>query len=631
MAQKQSNRKQKKFFGFVLKFLGLFFLFIIFTFSFLFVYYAKDLPRPEKFLEKPFILPTKIYDRTGEILLYKIYGDEKRTIISIKDVPEHLKQAIIATEDGNFYKHFGLDFQGIFRAILINLKLGEIAHGGSTISQQLIRTSFLTMERTLERKIREVILTLELERRYSKEQIFEWYLNQVPFGIAFGVEEASQRFFNKPVSEISLSEAAILAALIKAPSRLSPYGPNKAQLLARKHHVLNRMVAENFLTQEQAGLAKKEDLIFAKPRQEIKAPHFVLHVKQYLINKYGEEFLKERGLKVYTSLDWTLQQSAEKAVEQRIKTNKAHDAHNAALLALDPKTGQILAMVGSAGWFKEPYPENCRSGIDCLFDPQFNAAVGTAQSPGRQPGSAFKPFVYAAAFEREGTDYNDETIVIDEKTNFGIWGKEEYIPRNYDGRFRGPMSLRQSLAQSINVTSVKVLLNLAGLEYSVEIAERLGITTLKSPFGPSLVLGGQEVNLLDMVSAYGVFATQGLRIPPVAILKVEDSRGNILEENKKTLKRVLSSQTSLLINDILSDNEARAPIFGKRSVLYFENYDVAVKTGTTQDFRDAWAIGYTDSLVAGVWAGNNDNSPTKRPGLILAAPIWRAFMEKAMD
>ncbi len=603
----------------------------VFVLLAVFVYYAKDLPRPEKFLEKPFILPTRIYDRTGEILLYEIYGDEKRTIVSLEDVPEHLKQAIIATEDSNFYRHFGLDFQGIFRAVLVNLKLGEIAQGGSTISQQLIRTTFLTMERTLERKVRETVLTLELERRYSKEQILEWYLNQVPFGIAFGVEEASQRFFNKPVSEISLPEAAILAALIRAPSRLSPFGPNKDELLARKRHVLNRMATEGFLTPEQAEVAGKEEVKFTKPRQEIKAPHFTLYVKQYLINKYGEEFLKERGLKVYTSLDWEQQQLAEKAVEQRIKINKAHNAHNAALVALSPKTGEVLAMVGSAGWFKDSYPKNCRPGINCLFDPQFNAAITTAHSPGRQPGSAFKPFVYAAAFEKEGAAYNDETVVVDEKTNFGIWGGREYIPGNYDGRFRGPMSLRDSLAQSINVTSVKVLLNLAGLENSVKMAERLGITTLKPPFGPSLVLGGWEVSLLDMVSAYGVFATEGLRIPQVFILKIEDARGNIIEENKKTLKRVLSSQTSRLINDILSDNEARAPIFGRRSVLYFENNNVPVKTGTTQDFRDAWTIGYTDSLSVGVWVGNSDNSPTKKAGLGLAAPIWRTFMEKAID
>ncbi len=543
----------------------------------------------------------------------------------MSEVPEHLKKAAIATEDANFYYHFGIDLHGIIRAFLIDLKIKEPAYGGSTIPQQLIRSTFFSTEKTIGRKIREIVLALELDRRYSKDQILEWYLNQIPFGQnCYGVEAASQSYFQKSVSEISTAEAAALTALIRAPSYLSPYGEYKDELLARKDYVLDRMVQENYLTKEDAESAKKEDLKFANP-SSIKAPHFVLYIiENYLKPEYGEnlDFLKEKGLKVYTSLDWRLQELAEKAVKEGMETNKNYNAYNAALVAIDPKTGQILAMVGSADWFADPYPEGCLPGKNCLFEPKFNAAIGI----GRQPGSAFKPFVYATAFKK---GFNDKTTVVDEETNFGVWGGKEYIPQNYDGKFRGEVSLRQALGQSLNVPSVKVLLNLAGLEDSVKTAEDLGITTLKPPFGPSIVLGGWEVKLLEMVSAYGVFAADGLKAPLSSILKIEDNQGNILKENKKTAKRVLEEEPTRLVNDILSDNEARTPMFGPRSHLYFEDHQVAAKTGTTEDFRDAWAIGYTPSIVVGVWVGNNNNAPlTKRqPAATVAGPIFHSLME----
>ncbi len=625
----KTHRKLKIFF-FLCNLLFLFFILVLLGFFLLFIYYAKDLPRPEKFTERPFIQSTKIYDRTGEILLYDIYGEEKRTVVPLDQIPTHLIQAVVSLEDANFYNHFGLDLKAIGRAVLSNLKTWGPSQGASTISQQLIRSSFLTRTKTLERKIKEVILTIELERKYSKDQIMEFYLNQVPFGSnAYGVEAASQTFFKKSVSEASLAESAALVSMIKAPTYYSPYGNNLDSLLARKNYTLNRMASEGYITREEVKNAQEENIEFTQVLITIKAPHFVLLVKQQLEAKYGKEFLKEKGLKIYTTLDWGLQQYAEQVVLDGSMLNKAYDAHNAALVSINPQTGEILSMVGSKDWFDVSYPEKCISGETCLFDPKVNMSI---HPPGRQPGSAFKPIVYVTAFQK---GYDDEFIVIDEETSFGIWGEKEYIPQNYDEKFRGEVTLREALSQSLNVPSVKVLVDLAGIEDSIKIAHNMGITTLNkslSFYGPSLVLGGGEVKLLDIVSAYGTLATEGLSIPPVNIFKIEDSNGNVIEENKRTLKRVLETKATRLINDILSDNEARSPMFGDRSNLYFEDYIVSAKTGTTSDFRDAWTVGYTSSLVTGVWVGNSNNSPMmKKPAVVLAGSIWHIFMEEALQ
>jgi len=624
--KKGEKKRKNKFFTFLAFFTGGFFI-VVFLLFLLFVYYAKDLPRPEKFTERELAQSTKIYDRTGKILLYEIYGEEKRTWVPLEEIPQHLKEAVIVTEDSNFYHHFGIDFKGIVRAILVDLKIKKLSYGASTIPQQLIRSTFLTNKKTISRKAKEIILSLELDRRYPKDQILEWYLNQVPFGRnAYGVEAASRAYFGKPVSEISLPEAATLAALIKAPSYFS--SPNHfEELMARKNYVISRLVEEGYLPREKEKEEKEKKIEFVKITQPIKAPHFVFYVKDYLIKKYGEEFLKEKGLRVYTSLDWNLQQIAEKAVEKGAKRNELFHAFNAALVAINPKNGQVLAMMGSKNWFGEPYPENCVPGSSCLFEPGPNVALRE-----RQPGSAFKPFVYVTAF-RKG--YDDKTIVIDEETDFGVWGGKHYIPQNYDEKFRGPVTLRQALAQSLNVPSVKVLVDMAGIEESIKTAKSFGITTLTKPssfYGPAIVLGGGEVRLLDMVSAYGVFATEGLKVPPVFILKIEQANGQILEKSEKTPKRVIEKNPCRLINSILSDNEARTPMFGSMSAMYFKNYQVAAKTGTTQDYRDGWIVGYTPSLVAGVWAGNNDNSPMRKaPGITVAGPIWHEFMEKSLS
>ncbi len=633
MAQRKYYRKvylknkKKRIISLIFIFLFFCFFILAFTFLILFIYYAKDLPRPEKFTERSFVESTKIFDRTGKVLLYELYGEEKREIIPLKEVPEYLKNAAIATEDANFYNHQGLDFEGIFRAIKLDIKLRKPLYGGSTISQQLIRSTFFTTEKTIKRKIREIILTLELERRYSKEQILEWYLNQVPLGPnIYGIETASKAYFNKSAKELSLAEAVTLAALIKAPSYFYPYGEHKDDLLNRKDYVLSRMAQEHYITEQEAETTKKEEIKFREISPSIKAPHFVFYVEDYIFEKYGKDFLERGGFKIYTSLNWDFQQTAEQVVTDGAERNKGYGSYNASLVAIDPKTGEVLAMVGSKDWFGEPEPEGCEltPEVDCLFGPKVNVAT---YNIGRQPGSAFKPFVYATAFQK---GYDDKYIVVDEETDFGIWGGKHYIPQNYDGRFRGPVTLRQALAQSLNVPSVKVLAYLAGLDDSIANAKKFGITTLTKPasfYGLSIVLGGGEVKLLDMVSAYGVFATEGLRFPPISVLKIEDSKGDIVEENKKTPRRVLETEAARLINDVLSDNEARAPVLGLHSVLHFENYDVAVKTGTTDSFRDGWTIGYTPSIAVGVWTGNNDNTPmAKKPGVVTASPIWRAFL-----
>lgn len=621
----------------------LFFLFLAFcVFSlFLFFYYTYNLPQPEKFTETPFIQSTKIYDRTGKVLLYHIYGEEKRVVVPFEKISGNLKRAVLASEDERFYQHHGIDLKAILRSIFVDLKLQSVKQGGSTITQQLMRSAYLTRQKTLSRKIREIVLSIELERKYSKDQIFDWYLNKIPFGEnAYGAEAASQTYFNKPASDLSLAESAVLAALIPAPSFYSPYGQHKDLLLQRKDFILNKMRQLGYINLEQLEGAKKEILKFSDSKTLINAPHFVMYVKQYLENKYGDEFLKERGLKVYTTLDFDLQNYVEEVIKNADKNNINFNAHNAALVAIDPKNGQILALVGSKDYFGKSYPDGCDKEDNryCLFDPIFDVATMGL----RQPGSSFKPFVYAAAFKK---GYTPDTILWDVKTEFNQncnpdasqekdqYGLDCYHPQNYDGEYRGKVSLRSALAQSLNVPSVK-LLYLAGLSDNLNTSWDLGITTLNEPdrYGLSLVLGGGEVTLLEMTSAYGVFAVEGFKTAPVSILKIEDRNGNIVEENKKEPTKVLDTQIARQINDILSDNNARAPMFGPNSNLYLNGYQVAAKTGTTQYYNDAWTIGYSPFVVVGVWVGNNDNSSTnKQTGSGLAASIWKKVMQKLLE
>ncbi len=638
--QKKYKENPKQFFFILLKYIPFLILAFFALLLFLFFYYTYDLPRPEKFTETPFIQSTKIYDRTGKVLLYDIYGEEKRSIIAFDKISSNLKNAVLVSEDERFYQHKGIDFRGILRSILTNLKLQSKQQGGSTITQQLIRSVYLTNQKTISRKIKEVVLSIELERRYPKDQIFEWYLNQIPFGEnAYGAEAASQTYFNKPASDLSLAESATLTALIPAPSYYSPYGSHKDSLLNKKDIILDKMARLGYITKDQVTTAKAEVLNFSGPSISIKAPHFVIYVKQYLENKYGEDFLKEKGLKVYTTLNFDLQSYAEETISNADKNNISFDANNAALVVIDPSNGEILSLVGSKDYFGKSYPEGCdkKSSGSCLFDPNFDVATMGL----RQPGSSFKPFIYATAFKK---GYTPDTVLWDVKTEFNPncspdgtqekdqYGANCYHPQDYDGKNRGMVTLRSALAQSLNIPAVK-LLYLAGQRDSLKTSKDFGITTLNEPdrYGLSLVLGGGEVTLLQITSAYGVFATEGLKITPSAILRIEDSNGNIIEQNNKQLTKVLDTQVARQINDVLSDNDARTPLFGANSNLYIPGYQVAAKTGTTQFYNDAWTIGYSPFAVVGVWVGNNDNSSTnKQTGSGLAAPIWKKIMQKLL-
>lgn len=609
-------------------------LFIFFASLIYFVYILKDLPRPEKFTEINIAQATQIYDQTGKVLLYEIVGEEKRTIVPFSNIPDFLKNLIIITEDRNFFQHKGIDPKAIIRAFLYDLKLKKRAQGASTITQQLIRSYFLTQKKTIERKTKEIILSMEIERRYSKDQILEWYLNLIPFGSnIYGVEEAARSFFNKPVSEISVAEAAILASLIKSPSYLSPYGQHIDQLLQRKDYVLQKMVEHKYLNQEQIDQIKKQEIKFQSKIIPIKAPHFVMYVKSFLEEKYGRNFLNRKGLKVYTTLDYEIQKTAEDILEKHLKKLEKYNIYNGGLVTINPKTGEILAMIGSKDYFGEPYPKNCIPGKNCKFDPKVNVVLSL-----RQPGSAFKPFVYAKAF-LDG--FTPQTLLWDVKTEFNlncspdatqITGKHNskcYHPKNYSGKFSGLVDLKSALAQSLNLPSVKVLY-LTGVNKVLNFVQDFGITTLnqKERYGLSLVLGGGEVKLLEMTSAYAVFAANGVKMPLQFIKKIEDSQGNIIETNKTFKNRIIPSWTAQEINAILSNNALRAPVFGLDSPLYLKNYQTAVKTGTTQNRKDAWIIGYTPSVVTGIWLGNNNNSPFyKKSSFSLAGPIWKEFME----
>lgn len=590
----------------------------------------KRLPAPEELFNRRVIQSTKIYDHTGAVLLYEIHGEERRTVIPFEEIPEVVKRATVAVEDANFYRHGGIDPRGILRALLADIRQGAIRQGGSTITQQLVKKSFLGDERTITRKFKEAILALALEARFPKDQILGAYLNQIPYGAnAYGIEAAAGTYFGKHARELSVAEAALLAALPRAPTYYSPYGPRRADLLARKDYAIARMEELGSLSAEDAKRAREEELWFLPAARDIRAPHFVMYVRDYLIQRYGEEEVEQGGLTVTTTLDWEWQEEAERLVRENAEKNeKLIKARNMALVAMDPRSGEILAMVGSRDYF------------DVEGEGNFNVATAL-----RQPGSAFKPFVYATAFKK---GYTPETVLFDVPTEFnpscsqdglprpGSGARPEscYHPQNYDETFRGPVTLRQAIAQSLNVPSVKVL-HLAGVNDSIKTAEDLGITSLTSPerYGLSLVLGGAEVRLLEMVSAYGVFANDGVRNPPIAILRVTAPNGAALEERTENPVLVLDQEIARTINDVLSDNDARVPVFQPRSSLYFPEVRVAAKTGTTQDYRDAWTIGYTPSVAVGVWAGNNDNAPMqqKGSGVMAAAPTWRAFMEFALQ
>ena len=582
----------------------------------------------------------QIYDRTGQVLLSEAAGDKQRSILPGDQIPDHVRQATLAIEDADFYKHGAFEFRGILRAIAVNVARIKFAQGGSTITQQLAKNAFLSSEKTVTRKVKEAVLAVRLEQHYDKDELLDLYLNHIPYGRNFyGVEAASQAFFGKPAKELTLAEAALVAAVPQAPTYYSPWGSRRDELLERKDLVLKRMEKQGYIDEARLEAALKEEVKFTnEPVGVIKAAHFVNYVQEYLVEKYGEEAVAGGDFKVTTTLDWDLQQIAEEALKKGVEKNAKRNAgSNGAFLAMDPQTGQILTMVGSKNYFASSEPEGCIDGKTCKFEGNFNVATQGL----RQPGSAFKPFVYLTAFEEGLTP---DTITWDTPTEFNTgcpsipnYSAGEgscYHPRNFDGRFRGPVQLKEALAQSINVPAVKVLY-FAGVNNAVETAKRFGITSFTDPkrYGLSLVLGGGEVKLIEMISAYSVLATEGRYHEPVAILKIEDNRGNVLEEYKESDgKEVVDPNYPRLINAILSSGDLRSPLYSASfGLTQVPGYEVAMKTGTTDNYVDAWTFGYTPNLVAGVWVGNNNQLPTHEGSSILAAlPIWHEFMAQAV-
>jgi 1A family penicillin-binding protein len=601
-----------------LKILVVLFLLGVASVAGLFIYYMKDLPDPGKINKRIVAESTKIYDRTGQHLLYEIHGEENRTLISMDQIPDSVKYATIAIEDQEFYDHYGIDLKGIARAAVKDVLQGRAAEGGSTITQQFVKNSILTSEKRISRKIKEVILALEIEQKFSKEEILQMYLNEIPYGSnAYGIEAASQTFFSKPARELTLAESALLASLPKAPTYYSPLGSNTDSLLVRWKHALSKMHELGYITKEQKEEAQKVDILakIDPIKDNIQAPHFVMYVKEQLVKEFGEEEMQKRGLKVRTTLDWNYQQKAEEVIKEKVEElGEEHGFSNASLVAINPQNGQILAMVGSKDY----------------FDDEIDGNVNVALRP-RQPGSSFKPYVYAEAFE---LGYTRKTQLFDVETNFSTNEEDEYIPQNYNGSFQGPVQIEDALATSLNIPAVKTLY-LSGVDKSIKLAKSMGIEGLNYPdrYGLALVLGGGEVKLLNHVAAFSVFANEGKKQEKNSILRIEDASGELIKEYEESEgEEVLSKQTALQMADILSDNKLRAPLFGESNNLNIPGRQIMAKTGTTNEYRDGWLLGATPSLAVGVWAGNNDNTKMNpgASGSQTAGPIWNSFFREVI-
>ena len=586
----------------------------------------KDLPNPNQLITRHQIISTKIYDRKGR-LLYKIYRKQNRTLINLKDIPLSLIQATIAIEDAEFYQHHGFSPKGIARAFWKNLQ-GKKLYGGSTITQQLVKNALLNPKRTLKRKIKEILLALVVERKFTKDEILQMYLNEVGYGgAAYGVEEAAQMYFGKSAKNLNLPEAALLAGLPSSPTYLSPFGAHPEKTKQRQKLVLHRMKKEGFITSQQEKQALNQELHFAPQKTNIKAPHFVMYIEELLVKKYGERMVEEGGLEVKTSLDLNIQNTAQKIVRQEVDKLKRLNVSNGAALVTNPKTGEILAMVGSKDYFNQTIDGN----------------VNVTLRP-RQPGSAIKPVTYSLALEN---GFTPATIIPDTPIVYHIPGQPPYSPRNYDGRFHGNTPLRVALASSYNIPAVKVLSTL-GIKKMIERGKQMGITTWNNPsrFGLSLTLGGGEVKMVDLAVVYGTLANLGIKVNLNPILEVKNYKGEILEKSstanfkssnnrpsKPKGQRVLSPNIAYILTDILSDNSARTPAFGPHSWLNIPGHPhVAIKTGTTQNLRDNWAIGYTSDYVVAAWVGNNNNTPMSHvvSGITGASPIWNKIMSSLL-
>lgn len=595
------------------------------------VYVMRDLPSPRRLTSKDnFAVGTQIFDRNGT-LLYEIFADENRIPIKLQDLPPYVYQASIAIEDQRFYSHFGFDVIGTARALLNNFR-GERIEGGSTITQQLVKYALLTPERSLQRKVKEAILSVLTEVLYTKDDILEMYLNYISYGgTSVGIESASKRYFDKSAKDLTLAEAALLAGLPQAPSRYSPFGSDPAAAKARQAEVLRRMREDGYITSEQEAAAKAEVLKYALSKTDIKAPHFVFYVRDWLYQKYGEEMVEKGGLRVTTTLDLNLQNTAQASLSAEIDDLKRYNISNGAALITKPDTGEILAMIGSKDYF------------DTANDGQVNVTLAE-----RQPGSSIKPIMYATAFQNKLL--NPGTVLLDIPTCFEVPGQKPYCPKNYDGSFRGPVSIRYALANSLNIPAVKGL-RIIGLVDFIKQASAMGITSWKDPsrYGLSLTLGGGEVKMIDLAQAFSVLADQGVKVPLTPILKVTDYQGNLIEEvnveeRKKDLEfltqdesyaesgdleRVMDRAPAYLTAHIMQDNNARTPAFGARSKLVIDGQIVSAKTGTTNDLKDNWTVGFTPEFLVITWVGNNDGSPMNPylvSGITGAAPIFNDLM-----
>ncbi len=566
---------------------------------------------------------TKIYDRTGKTVLYDLNHDVRRNVVPLSEISPNLQRAAIAIEDSDFYNHSGVSLKAIARAIWVDIQTLSFAQGGSTITQQVVKNTILSGSKTPIRKFQEWVLAWKLEQKYTKDQILEFYFNVTPYGgTMYGAEVAARSFYGKSAIDLSVAEAAYLAAIPQLPTYYSPYGNNRDELDIRKNYVIDRMEYLGYLSAEEAAAAKREVVVFSRQQNNsILAPHFVFYIEGLLEKKYGPDVVTQ-GLSVITTLDAEMQNAAQSIVKGYALANAARfNASNAALVAIDPKTGQILSMVGSRDYFDEIIPGN------------YNVAVAP-----RQPGSAFKPFVYAAALEK---GYTPETVIFDVPTQFSTACSPSdtsnsappcYAPQNYDLTFRGPMTFRTALAQSINIPAVKVLY-LAGVNNVINLSTRMGITNLGTAkdYGLSFALGAAEVSPLQMASAMGVFANDGVRNPPTGILEIRDMKGRVIEKFTPAPEQAIDQGVARQIADIMSDNQARIPSYNPVNPLSIPDYDVAAKTGTTNESRDAWTVGYSPTLAVAVWAGNNDNTPMlKEIAGYIVAPMWRAFMDVAL-
>ncbi|MBU0974869.1 penicillin-binding protein [Patescibacteria group bacterium] len=595
---------------------GIFFLATYWAYDQIF----KDLPSPLDLTKKEQSVSTKILDRNGEIL-YKIYENENRSIIPLSKIPKSIINATIAIEDKDFYYHHGFSIRGISRAIISNFK-GEKLQGGSTLTQQLVKNRLLTSQRTFSRKIKEILLSILVEGVYSKDEILEMYLNQVAYGgSTYGIEEASQRYFNKPANKLTLAESAVLAGLPAAPSAYTPFGPNPEFASKRQEEVLRRMVEDGYITEENADKAKNQTLVLNTSKIDIKAPHFVMYVKRILAQEYGEEILNNGGLEVRTTLDLKTQEEAEEIVFDEIISLQKLRVGNGAAMVTNPKTGEVLAMVGSTDYF------------DFENDGQVNVTLRP-----RQPGSSIKPINYALSLSHGQTL---ASIINDSPITYQTLGSKPYSPRNYDGKYHGNVTIREALASSYNIPAVKSLAE-NGVNNMIDLGEEMGISTWKdrSRFGLSLTLGGGEVTMLDMTEVYGTLATGGYHVETNPILEIKDYKGKIYYQNECVLnnedcsdRKVLNQGVAFLISSILSDNSARTPAFGPLSTLHIPGQQVAVKTGTTNNLRDNWTFGYTSDRLVSVWVGNNDNTSMSyvASGITGASPIWNKIIRTQLN